>query len=101
MVQTIQATFLVDTAQSTVIDIHCSTKWLSSITIGPQVALRNAGNLRSLAADKGYDDMGFRDELRVKASDRLSNTVSSYHTITPTTHGSKTVSTISVRSVRL
>ncbi|WP_436933467.1 transposase, partial [Halovenus amylolytica] len=32
--------------------------------IGPQVARRNAGDLRSLAADKGYDAKAFRDELR-------------------------------------
>jgi IS5 family transposase len=32
--------------------------------IGPKVALRNAGDLRSLAADKGYDDMSFRESLR-------------------------------------
>jgi IS5 family transposase len=32
--------------------------------IGPKVALRNAGDLRSLAADKGYDDMSFREALR-------------------------------------
>jgi len=32
--------------------------------IGPQVARRNAGDLRSLAADRGYDAKAFRDELR-------------------------------------
>jgi IS5 family transposase len=32
--------------------------------IGPKVALRNAGDLRSLAPDKGYDDMSFREALR-------------------------------------
>ena len=32
--------------------------------IGPKVALRNAGDLRSLAADKGYDSMSFREALR-------------------------------------
>jgi len=63
-VQTVQATFLVDTAHGAVIDIHCSTKWPNGTNVGPQVALRNAGDLRSLAADKGYDDMSFRDKLR-------------------------------------
>ena len=29
----------------------------------PKVALRNAGDLRTLAADKGYDDMSFREDL--------------------------------------
>ena len=63
-VQTIQATFLVDTAQGAVIDVHCSAKWPNGTNIGPQVALRNAGDLLSLAADKGYDDMSFREEFR-------------------------------------
>ncbi|MFD2373088.1 IS5 family transposase [Haloarchaeobius iranensis] len=65
-VQTVQATFLVDTAQGAVIDVHCSAKWPNGTNVGPQVALRNAGDLRSLAADKGYDDMGFREELRAE-----------------------------------
>lgn len=65
-VQTLQATFLVDTAQGAVIDIHCSTKWPSGMNVGPQVALRNAGDLRSLAADKGYDAMNFRKKLRAE-----------------------------------
>lgn len=65
-VQTIQATFLVDTAEGAVLDIHCSTKWPNGTKIGPQVALRNAGDLRSLAADKEYDDMSFRDQLRAE-----------------------------------
>ncbi len=55
-----------DTAQGTVIDAHCSTKWPNGTNVGPQVALRNAGDLRSLAADKGYDDMSFREELRAE-----------------------------------
>ncbi len=65
-VRTIQATFLVDTAQGAVIDVHCSTKWPNGTNIGPQVARRNAGDLLSLAADKGYDDMSFREELRAE-----------------------------------
>ena len=65
-VQTVQATFLVDTAQGAVIDVHCSAKWPNGTNVGPQVALRNAGDLLSLAADKGYDDMSFREELRAE-----------------------------------
>jgi IS5 family transposase len=30
----------------------------------PAGRLRDAGDLRSLAADKGYDDMSFREKLR-------------------------------------
>ena len=63
-VKTIQTTFLVDTAEGAILDLHCSTKWPDETKIGPKVALRNAGDLRSLAADKGYDDMSFREELR-------------------------------------
>ena len=32
--------------------------------IGPKVVLRNAGDLRSLVADKGYDWMRLRERLR-------------------------------------
>lgn len=39
----------------------CSTKWPSEMRIGPKVALRNAGGLRSLTADKDYDDISFRE----------------------------------------
>ena len=53
--QTVQATFLVDTAQSAVIDVHCSAKWPNGTNVGPQVALRNAGDLLNLAADKVYE----------------------------------------------
>ncbi|ELY86466.1 putative transposase [Natrialba taiwanensis DSM 12281] len=65
-VQTVQATFLVGTAQSAVIDVHCSAKWPNGTNIGPQIALRNAGDLLSLAADKGYDNMSFREELHAE-----------------------------------
>ena len=63
-VRTIQATFLVDTADGAILDLHCPTKWPSGMRIGPKIALRNAGDLRSLAADKGYDSMSFRETLR-------------------------------------
>lgn len=63
-VRTIQTTFLVDTAEGAILDLHCSTKWPDETRIGPKVALRNAADLRSLAADKGYDDMDFRAALR-------------------------------------
>ena len=63
-VRTIQTTFLVDTAEGAILDLHCSTNWPDETRIGPKVALRNAGDLQSLAADKGYDDMSFREALR-------------------------------------
>ena len=63
-VRTVQATFLVDTADGAILDLHCSTKLPSGMRIGPKVALRNADDLRSLAADKGYNSMSFRESLR-------------------------------------
>src|SRR5699024_11053937 len=63
-IRTIQATFLVDTADRAILDLHCSTKWPSGMRIGPKVVLRNAGDLRSLAADQVYDSMSFREALR-------------------------------------
>ena len=64
-VQTIQTTFLIDTEESAILDLHCSTKWPSGMRIGPKVVRWNADDLRSLAADKGYDSMEFRELLRV------------------------------------
>jgi len=63
-VKTIQATFLIDTQEGAILDLHCSTKWPSGMRIGPKVVRRNTDDLRSLAADKGYDDMTFRELLR-------------------------------------
>lgn len=63
-VQTIQATFLIDTKKSAILDLHCSTKWPSGMRIGPKVVRRNADDLQSLAADKGYDSMEFRELLQ-------------------------------------
>ena len=37
-VRTIQTTFLVDTAEEAIIDLHCSTKWPSEMRIGPKIA---------------------------------------------------------------
>jgi hypothetical protein len=45
-------------------DIHATTSKKHDAKIGPQVARRNAGDLRSLAADRGYKTKVFRDELR-------------------------------------
>jgi len=44
-------------------DIHCTTK-KHDAKIGPQVARRNATDLRSLAGDRGYGSKAFRDEPR-------------------------------------
>jgi hypothetical protein len=44
------------------IDVHCRTKWPHG-TKSARSRLRSAGDLRSLAAHKGYDDMSFREKL--------------------------------------
>ncbi|WP_227134348.1 IS5 family transposase [Halorubellus salinus] len=63
-VQTLKATALVDTATQAILDVHCSTGKPHDTQVGWQVARRNAGDLTSLAADKGYDWMQLRENLR-------------------------------------
>ncbi len=63
-VQTLKATALVDTETQAVLDVHCTTEKPHDTQLGWQVACRNAGDLRSLAADKGYDWMELREKLR-------------------------------------
>ena len=65
-VQTLKATALVDTESQAVLDVHCTITKRHDTQIGEQVALRNAGDLLSLAADKGDDWMALRRELREK-----------------------------------
>jgi len=57
-------TALVDVETLYITDIHSTTSKKHDAKIGPQVARRNAGDLRSLAADRGYEAKAFRDELR-------------------------------------
>ncbi len=63
-IQMLKTTVLVDSHTKTVLDIQPSAKWRHDTAVGPQVARRNAGDLRSLAADKGYDKDVFRELLR-------------------------------------
>ena len=63
-VRSLKVTALVDVETLYVTDVHCTTTKKHDAKIGPQVARRNAGDLLSLAADKGYDAKAFRDELR-------------------------------------
>ncbi|GCF16280.1 IS5/IS1182 family transposase [Haloarcula mannanilytica] len=63
-VQTLKTTALVDTESQAILDVHCTTKKRHDTQLGWQVARRNAGDLASLAADKGYDWMDLRDKLR-------------------------------------
>jgi len=63
-VQTLKTTALVDTETQAILDVHCTTEKRHDTQLGWQVALRNAGDLASLAADKGYDWMDLREKLR-------------------------------------
>ena len=63
-VQTLKTTALVDTASQAVLDVHCTTEKRHDTQLGWQLARRNAGELHSLAADKGYDWQQLRDTLR-------------------------------------
>ncbi len=63
-VQTLKTTALVDTDSQAVLDVHCTTEKRHDTQIGWQVALRNAGDLHSLAADKGYDWQALREKLQ-------------------------------------
>ena len=62
-VRSLKVTTLVDVETLYVTDVHCTTTKKHDAKIGPQVARRNAGDLLSLAANKGYDAKAFRDEL--------------------------------------
>src|SRR5699024_7050531 len=62
-VQTLKTTALVDTETQAVLDVHCITTKKHDARIGPQIARRNAGDLLSLAADRGYNAKAFHDEL--------------------------------------
>jgi len=63
-VQTLKTTALVDTEPQAILEVHCTTKKRHDTQIGWQLARRNAGELHSLAADKGYDWQRLRDKLR-------------------------------------
>ncbi len=54
-VQTLKATALVGTESQAILDVHCTTEKRHDTQLGCQVARRNADDLASLVADKGYD----------------------------------------------
>lgn len=48
-----------------VLDVHCSTdREGSNADLAEQISRRNTGDVRSLAADKGYDKQLLRKALR-------------------------------------
>jgi IS5 family transposase len=72
-VQKLKVTKLVDTDSQAILDVHCSTtRGGSDADLAEQIARRNAGDLRSLAADKGYDKQALRDlEIRPLIKHRI------------------------------
>ena len=62
-VQTLKTTALVDTKTQAVLDVHCTTEKRHDTQIGWQLALRNAGEIASLGADKGYGWQRLREKL--------------------------------------
>jgi IS5 family transposase len=64
-VQKLKVTKLVDADTQAILDVHCSTTCEGSdADLCAQIARRNAGDLLSLAADKGYDKKALREALR-------------------------------------
>jgi len=64
-VQTLEATKLVDTESQAILDVHCTTtREGSDAEVCAQLARRWLGELRVLAADKGYDSQWLRTTLR-------------------------------------
>ena len=55
-VQTVKVTTITDTELLAVLDLQCSAEWSHDTKLGPQVVRRNADDLLSVAADKGFHD---------------------------------------------
>jgi IS5 family transposase len=95
-VQKLKVTKLVDTASQAVLDVHCSTnREGSDADLAEQIARRNAGDLRSLAADKTMKSSHSVNRCVTSASDRSSSTASSLPKTTLTTPESTNNATIS------
>jgi len=64
-VQKLKVTKLLDTASKAVLEVYCSTnREGSDADLAEQIVRRNADDLRSLAADKGYDKQSLCEGLR-------------------------------------
>jgi IS5 family transposase len=66
-VQTIKATTLTDTESLAVLDVHCCIEREHDTKAGPRVVRRNADDLRSVAADNGFQD--WHTEYEIAALD--------------------------------
>ena len=64
-VQTVEATKLVDTETQAILEVHCTTTLEGSdAEVCEQLAAVSAGELLTLAADKGFDCQPLRESLR-------------------------------------
>ncbi|WP_080503485.1 transposase [Halococcus thailandensis] len=66
-VKTIKATTLTDTESLAVLDVHCCIEREHDTKAGPRVVRRNADELRSVAADNGFQD--WHTEYEIAALD--------------------------------
>ncbi len=66
-VKTIKATTLTDTKSLAVPDVHCCIEHEHDTKAGPRVVRRNADDLRSVAADNGFQD--WHTECEIAALD--------------------------------
>ena len=65
-VKTIKATTLTDTESLAVLDVHCCIEREHDTKAGPRVVRRNADDLRSVAADNGFQDWRTEYEIAVR-----------------------------------
>jgi len=66
-VKTIKATTLTDTESLAVLDVHCCIEREHDTKAGPRVVRRNADDLRTVAADNGFQ--GWHSEYQIAAFD--------------------------------
>ncbi len=62
-VKTIKATTLIDTEPLAVLNVHCCIDREHNRRAGPQVVRRNADDLQTVAADKGFQDWHTKYEI--------------------------------------
>ena len=62
-VKTIKATTLTDTESLAVLDVHCCIEREHDTRAGPRVVRRNADDLRTVAADNGFQDWNSEYEI--------------------------------------
>ena len=65
--KTIKATTLTDTESLAVLDVHCCIEREHDTKAGPRVVRRNADDLRTVAADNGFQD--WHTEYEIAAHD--------------------------------